>query len=86
MLQNIQTKPASCLQDMYELVCLVKCIYRYLAQMSEIAPRDFNDFFVAFGKPNHPVSKDLLPQWVKEVMEKGGSGWIRIHFLHTILQ
>ena len=45
-----------------------------MAQMSEIAPRDFNDFFVAFGKPNHPVSKHLLPQWGKEVMEKEGSG------------
>ena len=54
--------------------------------MSEIATRDFNDFFVAFGKPNHPVSKHLLPQWGKEVMEKGSSGWIRIHFLPTISQ
>ena len=32
----------------------------------------FTEFFIAFGKPHHPASKDLLVQWVKEVMGNSG--------------
>ena len=51
-----------------ELLCLVKCIYAYLAQRSEIDTQDFTEFFITFGKPHYPASKDSLAQWVKEVM------------------
>ena len=54
-----------------ELLCPVKCIYAYLAQRSEIVTQDFTEFFITFGKPHYPLSKDSLAQWVKEVSTKG---------------
>ena len=51
-----------------ELLCSVKCIYAYLVQRSEIVTQDFTEFFTTFGKPHHPVSKDSLARWLKEVM------------------
>ena len=42
-----------------ELLCPIKCIYAYLAQRSEIVTQDFSDFFITFGKPRHPTSKEL---------------------------
>ena len=44
-----------------ELLCPVKCIYAYLAQRSKIITQNFTEFFITFGKPHHPTSKDLLP-------------------------
>ena len=44
-----------------ELLCPVKCIYAYLAQRSKIITQNFTEFFITFGKPHHPASKDLLP-------------------------
>ena len=55
-----------------ELLCPVKCIYAYLAQKSEIVTQDFPEFFITFGQSHHPVSKDSLARWVKEVMENSG--------------
>ena len=46
-----------------ELLCLVKSIYAYLAQRSEIVTQDFTEFFISFGKPHHPASKDSLARW-----------------------
>ena len=54
-----------------KLLCLAKCIYAYLAQRSEIVTQDFTEFFITFGKPHYPVSKDSLAQWAKEVSSKG---------------
>ena len=51
-----------------ELLCPVKCIYAYLTQRSQIVTQDFTEFFITYGKPYHPASKDLLAPWVKEVM------------------
>ena len=48
-----------------ELLCPVKCIYTYLAQRSEIVTQDFTEFFITYGKPHHPASKDSLARWVK---------------------
>ena len=42
-----------------ELLCPIKCIYAYLAQRSQIVAQDFSDFFITFGKPHHPTSKEL---------------------------
>ena len=53
------------------LLYQIKCIYGYLAQRSEIVTQDFTEFFITFGKPHYPVSKDSLAQWVKEVSSKG---------------
>ena len=55
-----------------ELLCPVKFIYAYLAQRSEIVTKDFTEFFITFGKPHHPASKDSLARWVKEVMGNSG--------------
>ena len=55
-----------------EFLCPVKCIYEYLAQRSEIVTQDFTEFFITYGKPHHPASKDLLARWVKEVMGNSG--------------
>ena len=51
-----------------ELLFPVKCIYAYLVQRSEIVTQDITEFFITFGKPHHPASKDLLTQWVKEII------------------
>ena len=51
-----------------ELLCPVKCIFAYLAQRSKIITQNFTEFFITFGKPHHPASKDSLGQWVKEVI------------------
>ena len=51
-----------------ELLCPVKCIYAYLAQRSKIITENFTQFFITFGKPHHPASKDSLARWVKEAM------------------
>ena len=55
-----------------ELLCPVKCIYAYLTKRSEIVTKDFTEFFITFGKPHHPASKDSLARWVKEVMRNSG--------------
>ena len=55
-----------------ELLCAVKCIYAYLAQRSKIISQNFTEFFITFGKPHHPTSKDSLARWVKEVMGNSG--------------
>ena len=55
-----------------ELLCPVKCIYAYLAQRSKIISQNFTEFFITFGKPHHPTSKDSLARWVKEVMGNSG--------------
>ena len=55
-----------------ELLCPVKCIYAYLAQRSKIITQNFTEFFITFGKPHHPASKDTLARWVKEM---GNGKW-----------
>ena len=55
-----------------ELLCPVKCIYAYFAQRSEIVTQNFTEFFITFGKPHHPASKDSLAPWVKEVTANSG--------------
>ena len=55
-----------------ELLCPVKCIYAYLAQRSKIITQNLTEFFITFGKPHHPASKDTLARWVKEVMGNSG--------------
>ena len=55
-----------------KLPCPVKCYYAYLAQRSKIITQNFTEFFITFGKPHHPASKDTLAQWVKEVMRNSG--------------
>ena len=55
-----------------ELLCSVKCIYAYLTQRSKIITQNFTEFFITFGKPHHPASKDTLARWVKEVMGNSG--------------
>ena len=42
-----------------ELLYPVKRIYAFLAQRSEIVIQDFTEFFITFGKPLYPASKDL---------------------------
>ena len=56
----------------YELLCPVKCIYAYLTQRSKIITQNFTGFFITFGKPHHPASKDTLARWVKKVMGNSG--------------
>ena len=86
---------------------------------SKIITQNFTEFFITFGKPHHPASKDTLARWVKEVMGnsgidteifkphstkvasnsaayklgmllqevlKRGSGRMRVHSLHIILE
>ena len=55
-----------------KLLCPVKCVYAYLAQRSEIVTKDFTEFFITFGKPHHPASKDSLVRWVKGLMGNSG--------------
>ena len=55
-----------------ELLCPVKCIYAYFAQRCEIVTQNFTEFFITFGKPHHPASKDLLAPWLKEVTANSG--------------
>ena len=55
-----------------ELLCPVKRTYTYLSQQSEIVTQNFTEFFITFGKPHHPASRDLLAQCVKVVMENSG--------------
>ena len=55
-----------------KLLCPVKCVYVYLAQRSKIIAQYFTEFFIAFGQPHHPPSKDSLARWVKEVMGNSG--------------
>ena len=55
-----------------KLLCPVKCIYAYLTQRPEVVTKDFTEFFITFGKPHHPASKDSLARWVKEVMRNSG--------------
>ena len=42
-----------------ELLCPIKCIYAYLAQRYEIVAQAFSEFFITFGKPHYPASKEL---------------------------
>ena len=55
-----------------ELLDLVKCIYAYLAERSEIVTQDFTEFSTTFGKSHHPASKNPLARWVKKVMGNSG--------------
>ena len=55
-----------------ELLCSFKFIYAYLAWRSAVVTQDLTDFFITFGKPQYPASKDSLAWWVKEVMGKSG--------------
>ena len=55
-----------------KLLCLVKCIYAYLAQRSKITTQNFTKLFFTFGKPHHPASKGSLARWVKKVMGNSG--------------
>ena len=43
-----------------------------MAQRSEIVTQELTEFFITYGKPHHPASKDLLARWVKEVMGNSG--------------
>ena len=57
-----------------ELLCPVKCMCLciYLTERSKTITQNFTEFFITFGKPHHPASKDTLARWVKEVMENSG--------------
>ena len=55
-----------------ELLYPVECIYAYLTQRSKIITQNFIKFFITFGKPQHPASKDTLARWVEEVMGNSG--------------
>ena len=43
-----------------KLLCPIKCTHAYLAQRSEIVTQDITEFFINFGKPHNPTSKDSL--------------------------
>ena len=32
----------------------------------------YTEFFITYGKPHHPASKDSLARWVKELMGNSG--------------
>ena len=74
MLQISQTKPPVGYRAYVgdKLLCPVKCVYAYLAERSKIVTKDFIEFFITFGKPHHPASKDSLAWRVKEVIGNFG--------------
>ena len=39
---------------------------------TKIITQNITEFFINFGKPHHPASKDSLAQWVKEIMGNSG--------------
>ena len=43
-----------------ESICPGKCIYAYLAQRSKIVTQGVTEFFLTFGKPHHPASKEVM--------------------------
>ena len=51
-----------------KLLCPVACIKEYLHFRAGLADEKYTQFFITHGKPHHPISKDTLARWVKEVM------------------
>ena len=51
-----------------KLLDLVACIKEYLHFRTELVDEKCTHFFITHGKPHHPISKDTLARWVKEVM------------------
>ena len=51
-----------------KLLCPVACIKEYLHIRGGIADEKYTQFFITHCRPHHPISKDNLAHWVKEVM------------------
>ena len=55
-----------------ELFCPVACIKEYLHFRAGLVDEKCTQLFITHGKPHHPISKDTLAHWVKEVMVCAG--------------
>ena len=55
-----------------KLLCPVACIKEYLHFRAGLVDEKCTQFFITHGKPHHPISKDTLARWVKEVMVCAG--------------
>ena len=51
-----------------KLLCPVACIKEYLHVRARFLDGKCPQFFITHDKPHHPILKDTLARWVKEVM------------------
>lgn len=54
------------------LLCPVACIKEYMKVRATLVGNSTTEFFISHGKPHHPISKDTLARWVKDVMREAG--------------
>ena len=50
----------------------VACIKEHLHIWAGLVDKKCVQFFITHGKPHHPISKNTLARWVKEVMVFAG--------------
>ena len=55
-----------------KLLCPVACIKEYLHFRARLVDEKCTQFLVTHGKPHHPISKNTLACWVKEVIVCAG--------------
>ena len=51
-----------------KFLCPVACIKEYLHFRAGLVDEKYTQFLIRHSKPYHPISKDTLAHWVKEVM------------------
>ena len=56
-----------------KLLCPVACIKEHLHFRAGLGDEKCIQFFTTHGKPHHPISKDTLASWVKEVLLCAGT-------------
>ena len=56
-----------------KLLCPVACIKKYLYIWAGLVDGKCTKFFITHGTPHHPLSKDTLSRWVKDVMVCAGT-------------
>lgn len=52
-------------------LCVVTCLKQYVKQ-TESVRAGHDSLWLSFSKPFHPVSRDTISRWIKNVLEKAG--------------
>ena len=55
----------------YSKLCIVAMLREYLARTQDLR-KDQDQLLLSYQKPHHPVTKDTLARWLRDILNKSG--------------
>ena len=52
-------------------LCIVEVLREYLARTQDLR-KDRDQLLLSYQKPHHPITKDILARWLRDILNKSG--------------